>query len=372
MKYFLIAGEASGDLHAGNLIKYIKEIDQKAEFAFMGGDKMKMMSSIEPIVHYKDMAFMGFINVLKNLKTINNNAKKIQKAILEFNPDVVIPVDYSGFVFKYILKFTKERTNAKIVYFIAPKLWAWKKWRISKIKKYVDYLLCILPFEEEFFKKNGVEKVKYVGNPCINAIDCKYRYDISNTDNKKQIAVLPGSRIQEIKDNLDITLMALKKYSNEYRIVVALAPTIDIVFLHSITNKYPFVEIEKDSTYGVLSRSCLAIVTSGTATLETAIIGTPQVVVYRSNGLAIIRLIFKYFFSSKFISLVNIILQKKLVEELLCDEVSIKRIRDEADRILNDCGSREYILSGYNDLRALLSDRDALKYSAEIICNILK
>lgn len=370
MKYFLIAGEASGDLHAGNLIKHIKELDKNACFAFMGGDNMKLSSSAEPVVHYKDMAFMGFFNVLKNLKTIKKNARKVQSAIIDFNPDVVIPVDYSGFVFRYILRFTKTKTNAKIVYFIAPKLWAWKKWRISKIKKYVDSLLCILPFEEDFFKSNGFHNAHYVGNPCCNAVDESYRHDLSCLFENKQIAVLPGSRKQEITDNLDIVLQALSAYSYNYRIVIALAPSIDIDFLHNVIKKYPFVDVDTNDTYNTLKNSSFAVVTSGTATLETAIIGIPQVVVYRMNGNPLLRLIFKYFFPIKFISLVNIILQKRVVAELICDEVSTNRLRDEIDKALEK--NRADILEGYSKLRKVLADKDCLKNSAQIIYDIVK
>lgn len=370
MRYFLIVGEASGDLHAGNLIRHIKELDKDAVFAFMGGDNMSFSSLQEPVVHYKEMAFMGFFNVLKNLKTIRRNARKVQNAIIEFNPDVVIPVDYSSFVFRYILKFTKTKTHAKIVYFIAPKLWAWKKWRIAKIRKYVDMLLCILPFEEDFFKSNGFYNVKYVGNPCRDAIDDEYIHDLTYPSYSKQIAVLPGSREQEIECNLDMVLQALSHYSKEYRIVVAKAPSIDVDLLRDITKKYPFVQIETNDTYGVLNKSCAAVVTSGTATLETAIIGIPQVVVYRMNGNFLFRLIFRQFFPIKFISLVNIILQKSVVTELLCDEVSSNLIVENVDKILND--KREYILDEYRRLRDVLKNKDSLEYSARMIYDILR
>lgn len=371
MKYFLIVGEASGDLHAGNLIKSIKRLDRDASFAFMGGDKMQEASGTKALVHYRDMAFMGLIPVLKSICYINKVGKKLQKAILDFQPDVVIPVDYASFSMKYILPFVKENTNAKIVYFIAPKLWAWKSWRIKTLKKYVDLMLCILPFEEKFFLDRGLN-AKYIGNPTVDAIrESGYQlsldFDSISLNVNKQIALLAGSRKEEIKDNLDIMCRAVEKYSQDAKIVLAAAPSIDKSFYQKYLDKYPFLNIVFDETYKTLSKSTLSIVTSGTATLETALIGCPQLVVYRMGGNPLLRFFFDKLFSTKYFSLVNIILDKALVKELLGGEVSVKNIDKELQELLYSSKRRKEILEGYSLLRNTLGNDNSLDKAAQYL-----
>lgn len=371
MKYFLIVGEASGDLHAGNLIKSIKRFDQDASFAFMGGDKMQEASGTKALVHYRDMAFMGLIPVLKSIFYINIVGKKLQKAILDFQPDVVIPVDYASFSMEYILPFVKENTNVKIVYFIAPKLWAWKSWRIKTLKKYVDLMLCILPFEEKFFLDRDLNS-RYIGNPTVDAIrESGYQlsldFDSISLNTNKQIALLAGSRKEEIKDNLDIMCRAVEKYSQDAKIVLAAAPSIDKSFYQKYLDKYPFLNIVFDETYKTLSKSTLSIVTSGTATLETALIGCPQLVVYRMGGNPLLRFFFDKLFSTKYFSLVNIILDKALVKELLGGEVSVQNIDKELQELLYPSKRRKEILEGYSLLRNTLGVEKSLDKAAQYI-----
>lgn len=371
MKYFLIVGEASGDLHAGNLIKSIKRFDQDASFAFMGGDKMQEASGTKALVHYRDMAFMGLIPVLKSIFYINIVGKKLQKAILDFQPDVVIPVDYASFSMEYILPFVKENTNVKIVYFIAPKLWAWKSWRIKTLKKYVDLMLCILPFEEKFFLDRDLNS-RYIGNPTVDAIrESGYQlsldFDSISLNTNKQIALLAGSRKEEIKDNLDIMCRAVEKYSQDVKIVLAAAPSIDKSFYQKYLDKYPFLNIVFDETYKTLSKSTLSIVTSGTATLETALIGCPQIVVYRMGGNPLLRFFFDKLFSTKYFSLVNIILDKALVKELLGGEVSVKNIDKELQELLYSSKRRKEILEGYSLLRNTLGNDNSLDKAAQYL-----
>lgn len=376
MKYFLIVGEASGDLHAGNLIESIKRLDKDASFSFMGGDKMEKASGVKPIVHYKDMAFMGIIPVLKSLFYINKVGKKLQKAILDFAPDLVIPVDYASFSMKYILPFVKQNTNAKTIYFIAPKLWAWKKWRIKSLRKYVDLMLCILPFEEKFFNDRGLN-AKYIGNPSVDAVR-EYSYKVSLEDLsidrsvKKQIVLLAGSRKEEIKDNLDTMCRAIEHYKDDFHIIIAAAPSIEKSFYKKYLEKYTFLGIAYGETYKLISESTVAIVTSGTATLETALIGCPQLVVYRMGGYSFIRFLFDKFFSTKYFSLVNIILDKALLKELLGKEVSINNINNELKELIINSRRRNEILEGYTQMKRIIGEKNSLDNAALIIKEYLE
>lgn len=321
MRYFLVVGEASADLHASRLIRALREQDAEAEFAFMGGDLMAEASGVTPVVHYRDVAFMGILPVLRNLGTIKRKAKLVQEHLLSFSPDVVIPVDFAGFNFEYILPFVKHHyPTCPIVYYIAPKLWAWKPWRIKTLRRYVDELLVILPFEEAYFTERGVP-TSYVGNPSAEAI-APFRAE--GEERKAQIALLAGSRKQELKANLPIMLESVRPYKASYRVVIAGAPGL------SQADYQPYleegVELRFAETFEILRESYAALVTSGTATLETALLGTPEVVCYRMGGSRLARWIFDSFFSVPYISLVNLILERNAVPELIGHEVTAGRI----------------------------------------------
>ncbi len=371
MRYFLVVGEASADLHASRLIRAIKEIDSQAEFMFIGGDLMSKEANCLPIVHYKDLAFMGIIPVLKNLGTIKRSAKKMQKAMLEFKPDVVIPIDYAGFNLQYVLPFVKQNLSSPIVYYIAPKLWAWKKWRIKKLKAHTDLLLTILPFEKPFFKAYGM-KTEYVGNPCVEAtLDIREKRERGEVVQKKQIAILAGSRQQEIVSNLSVMLEAVQDFADEYKVVIAGAPARSEADYADSLEAYPNVELRFGETYQIVAESEVAIVTSGTASLETALIGTPQVVCYRMGGLRITRWVWDTFFSVPYFSLVNLILGKESVKELIGAEVNSRNLKEELSLILKGGGLRSEQLADIEALREQLGTEPIAKQVANLTYNII-
>ncbi len=367
MRYFLVVGEASADLHASRLIKAIKELDSRAEFMFIGGDLMSKEADCLPLVHYRDLAFMGFIPVLKNLGVIKRSAKKMQKAMLEFKPDVVIPIDYAGFNFRYVLPFVKQSLSCPLVYYIAPKLWAWKKWRIKKLKAHTDLLLTILPFEKTFFEAYGM-KTKYVGNPTVEAtLNIRERREKGEIEQKKQIAILAGSRQQEIASNLSVMLEAVRDFADDYKIVVAGAPARSEDDYASLLEAYPKVELRFGQTYQIVAESEVALVTSGTASLETALIGTPQVVCYRMGGLRITRWIWDTFFSVPYFSLVNLILGKEAVKELIGAEVNSLNIKKELSLILEGGSFRSEQLANINALKEQLGTEAIAEKVANLI-----
>ena len=286
MKYYIVVGEASGDLHASNLIGSLKKLDQKAEFRFFGGDLMKSAGGTL-VKHYRDLAFMGIIPVVLNSPTILKNLSLCKKDIQQYNPDVVILVDYPGFNLN-IAKYVKSTLNIPVHYYISPKVWAWKEYRVKSFKKYVDEMLCILPFEVEFYKKHNY-KVHYVGNPTVDAIEAREFKNESfddfvksnNLPHKPIISLLAGSRKQEIKGNLNAMLEAVKTYADGYQFIVAGAPGIDSDFYKKIIKSEYNYTVLSNQTYRILSQSDAALVTSGTATLETALLNVPQVVCYQ-------------------------------------------------------------------------------------------
>lgn len=364
MRYFLIAGEASGDLHGANLIQALKAQDPCATFAFMGGERMAMAAGVAPVVHYREIAFMGFLSVIKHAKDIARVASFLQDAIRSFTPEVVIPIDASGFNFRYILPFVQqELPQAAIFYYIPPKVWAWRKWRTKTLRKYVRKVLCILPFEESFFKNRGVEAT-FIGNPCVDAVG-----DYSNSWGKKKgdttppyVALLAGSRKGEIRSNLPIMLETMRRYYPQHLCVIAGAPGVDTSFYA------PFIEgheasLRFDSTYDILSKADFALVTSGTATLETALIGTPQIVCYHSRGWRIENILFK-FFSVRYFSLVNLILNAPLVEELLAAEVTPERLHRAIQRLQS---RHSEIVAGYDTIRQTLGTSPASHRAARHI-----
>jgi len=365
MKYFIIAGEASGDLHAANLIKSIRQKDDQADFMFLGGDLMQKATKITPVIHYKDMAFMGVIDVVKNLPTIMRNFKTAKKAILQYNPDVVIFVDYPGFNLK-MAKFAKKK-GFKTVYYISPKLWAWKEGRVKIIKKYIDKLLVILPFEIAFFNKHGVQ-ASYVGNPVVDAVQNHKGLGRNaflskfNLNNKPIIALLPGSRLQELKMTLPTMLSVVDAFP-DYQFVLSGAPGFSEEDYQSFLPKKN-IPIIFDHTYDLLQNAHSAIVTSGTATLETALFKVPQVVVYKTHQWQ--YEIGKHLVKIPYFSLVNLILGKEAVTELLQNSFNTTVLKVELNQI-NEGNKRNEIMQDYQILIDLLgTDSVSDKAASEI------
>ena len=370
MKYFLIAGEASGDLHASNLMREIKNNDRTAEFCFLGGDLMTAQGG-KLVKHYRDMAFMGFVAVLRNLKTVLKNIDDCKAAITDFKPDVVILIDYPSFNLR-IAKFVKQTSKIPVYYYIAPKLWAWKEYRIREIKKYVDRVFTIFPFETEFYRKHNY-KVEYVGNPTVDSVNALCRRGENFTDfcqrhalsDKPLIALLPGSRRQEISACLPTMIEAAESFP-QYQIVISGAPGIESGFYKQFceTTSYPVIT---GDTYQMLVHAKAAVVNSGTATLETALIGTPQVVVYHVIGgrLAIIGK--NLFIKTKYISLVNIVAQREVVKELIAHLFTARNIRTELDSILESSESALKMKTDYREIAERLGNKEAAVNAAKLI-----
>lgn len=372
MKYFLIAGEASGDLHASNLMASLKKEDVNADFQFFGGDLMQAQGGTL-LKHYRELAYMGFIPVLLNLRTIFRNMKMCEQAILRYKPDVVILIDYPGFNLK-IAKYVKTRTQIPVYYYISPKVWAWKEYRVKSFKKYVDQMFCILPFEVDFFNKHNY-KVNYVGNPTVDAVE-NYRLikvndseDAFKKDNhlsaKPLIAILAGSRKQEISANLPTMLEVVKKYK-EYQVVIAGAPSISPDYYTQFLGDN-CCTIIFDQTYRLLHYSEAALVTSGTATLETALFKVPQVVCYKTSFPLISYWAFKNILHTPYISLVNLIANKEVVKELFAKYFSFDNIQNELDRLLYDSSYRSVMLAEYDRIINVLGKSGASDRSAKLI-----
>ena len=370
MKYFLIAGEASGDLHASNLMKQIKKMDPAAQFKFLGGDLMKEQAQEEPVIHYKKMAFMGVFDVLKNIFKVLSNFKKAKKALLEFHPDAVILVDYPGFNLK-MAKFSKEN-GFKTFYYIAPKLWAWKEGRVKTIRKYIDKTFVILPFEVDFYKKHGVT-AKYVGNPVFDAVKAHKHmseekfYQKFNPSRKPLIALMPGSRKGELKMSLPAMREITKNYP-QYSFIITGAPGLELQDYRPYIDERE-IPVIFGHTYDILQHATAAIVTSGTATLETALFHTPQVVVYKVGNLQ--YKLFRRFVKIKYFSLVNLILDKPAVPELLQADFNIPRVQKELNAILQG-KAREEMLENYRQLEQVLGAYKASETTAKEIINELE
>jgi lipid-A-disaccharide synthase len=363
MKYYLVAGEASGDLHGANLMKGLKEKDTKAQFRFFGGDKM-LAEGGELAKHYSEMAFMGFVEVVANLRTISRNLKACKEDITRWKPDVVILIDFPGFNLR--IAEAAKAAGMMVCYYISPKVWAWNQKRVLKIKRIVDHLFCILPFEVDFYKGWGMD-VDYVGNPLLDAIsDFKPDPDFRRTHNlteKKLVALLPGSRHQEISRLLPDMIAIAKKWP-DYEFVIAGAPS----FKQSYYEQYlkcADIKLLFNATYDILSNARAAIVASGTATLETALFNVPEIVVYRGNilSIAIARAVVKL----KWISLVNLIMDKTVVKELVQPDYSLEKINAELDEILNDQPYREKMLGNYGELFKKIGKPGASARTAELI-----
>ncbi len=377
MKYFLIAGEASGDLHASHLMKSLLEQDPEAEFEFFGGNLMGQVAGKRPIIHYCDMAYMGFIEVAKHLRSILGYMKKACKSIDNFNPDAVILVDYPSFNLK-IAKYAHKK-GIKVHYFISPKVWVWKEWRVKDIKKYVDCMHCILPFEVEFYKKHDYD-VKYVGNPTVNEINAalltmcdekEFKRLNGIEDERPIIALLPGSRTKEINDNLPSMLAAAERHK-DYQIVIAAAPSVnpDIYYQH-IDAMASQALLVTDSTWALVRNSRVALVTSGTATLETAMLGTPQVACYRMNGSKWMRKVYRLMLKGRFVTLPNLILDEPVIPELLLNECNVESIDGHLTALLNDGSERKAMLDGYSRMAARLGNNDCTATAAATIVESL-
>lgn len=374
MRYFLIAGEASGDLHASNLMASIKKNDPQAEFCFLGGDLMAAQGG-EMVRHYKDMAFMGFIPVLMHARTVLGNIKQCKQSILEYKPDALILIDYPSFNLK-MAQFVKENLpGVPVYYYISPKLWAWKEYRLKSIRQYVDKVFSILPFEVKWFADRGYQ-VDFVGNPCVDAVEgrsCKGESRVvfnerNQLDNRPIMALLAGSRMQEIKSSLPIMLESASRYP-EYQLVVAGAPSIEATVYDELLAPYK-ARVVYNQTYELLQQSELAVVTSGTATLETALLRVPQVVVYKMSGGWLFHRFLELFIRVPYISLVNLIADKWLVKELVIEDFTVKKLCAEIDRLRTQA-YHDQVMRGYDELIELLGHGSASQKAADAIHRLL-
>ena len=376
MKYYLIVGEASGDLHASNLMKAIKNVDSSAEFRFFGGDLMSAVGG-ERVKHYRELAYMGFIPVLMHLRTIFSNMSLCKKDIVQWNPDVLILVDYPGFNLS-IAEYIHKNTDIPVYYYISPKIWAWKEYRIKNIKRDVDELFSILPFEIDFFEKKHDYKINYIGNPCVDAVDAFLRNSPetreefvkrNNIPDKPIVALLAGSRKQEITANLPLMLEAIKDYPG-YQPVIAGAPGIDKDFYK------PYLEdgacIVFGETYNILNNAHAALVTSGTATLEAGIFRVPQVVCYATPMARLYSWLKKHFLKVTFVSLVNLVANKEVVRELVAADMTLENVKTELGKILADGNERKTMLDEYDRMLEILGEAGASQRAARKIVMLLK
>ncbi len=367
MKYYLIAGERSGDLHGGNLIKAIKEQDAEATFRYWGGDEMQAASGVAPVTHYKETAFMGVVEVLANLRTIQGFLKKCKKDVMDYQPDVLILIDYAGFNLK-IAEFAKKK-GLKVFYYISPKVWAWNTKRAWKLKKYVDRMFCIMPFEEDFYAKFDW-KVDYVGNPVVDAVmnhqvNTDFRSKNNLSPDEDIIALLPGSRKMELTNMLPTFAEVVKKYP-KHQFVVAAVANLDRQLYAPIAD-LPNVKLVTGQTYDLYANAKAALVTSGTATLETALWKVPQVVCYRINAISyhIMKFAIKISSTIKYIALMNLILDKMAIKELIQDEMTVENITAELDQLLDENSDRrQEIMADYQRNIELLGTESASERAA--------
>ena len=352
MKYYIIAGEASGDLHGSNLIKELKKIDASASIRCWGGDLMQQAGG-DLVKHYRDLAFMGFVEVVSNLKIIFANLRFCKEDILQFKPDALILIDYPGFNLR-IAKWAKKQ-NLRIIFYISPQVWAWKENRVKMMKECIDKMLVILPFEKEYYKNKWNWEVEYVGHPLVEVID-QFKVEslkLKTQENLPTIALLPGSRKQEIAKKLPIMLEAVQSFP-DYQFVIAQAPSLDESFYKTFTDPYPNVSSVKNKTYDLLMKSKAALVTSGTATLETALFGVPEVVCYKGSPIS--YQIAKRLIKVKYISLVNLIMDKLVVHELIQNDLTPVNLVKELQQLLTDPVRINELKKDYADLKRLLSE----------------
>ena len=377
MKYYLLAGEASGDLHASNLMKAIKAADSAAEFRFFGGDLMTAVGGTR-VRHYRDTAFMGFVPVLLHLRSIFSNMSMCKKDIVAWNPDVLILVDYPGFNLS-IAEYIHKNTDIPVYYYISPKIWAWKEHRIKNIKRDVDELFSILPFEVEFFEKKHNYGINYVGNPCVDAVDAFLRNNPEDRasfiarnaiPDKPIVALLAGSRKQEITANLPLMLNAMKDFPG-YQPVLAGAPGIDKEFYKPYLAQGACIVFGE--TYNILNHAHAALVTSGTATLETGIFRVPQVVCYATPMARLYSWLKKHFLKVKFVSLVNLIAGKEVVRELVAADMCLDNVKAELGKLLPaDSEERKTMLKEYDRMLQILGEAGASERAANRMVALLK
>lgn len=405
MKYYLIAGEASGDLHASHLMRALKELDDNAEFRFFGGDMMAAEGGTL-VRHYRDLAYMGFIQVALHLRTILKGMKQCQQDILTWQPDVLILVDYPGFNLKiarfiknHFARINRENDGARIerdgsakpipvYYYISPKIWAWKEHRINAIRRDVDELFSILPFEVDFFEKKHNYPIHYVGNPTVDEVDAYLRGEagassgsgyssgsrdssVSSSSGKPIIALLAGSRKQEVKDNLRRMIEAARPFADRYELVLAGAPGLTPDDYRPYLNDVP-VTILYGRTYDILHSATAALVTSGTATLETALFRVPQVVCYYIRCGRLVSAIRPYFLKVKYISLVNLIADSEVVPELVADGMTVENCRRHLESILPGGSARQAQLDGYEEMARRLGEPGAPRRAAKLMIEKVK
>jgi len=371
MKYYIIAGEASGDLHASNLVAEIKKKDKKAEFRGCGGDLMKAQG-VDLLKHYRTMAYMGFVEVAVNLRKVLGNIAQCKKDILDYQPDVVILVDYPGFNFR-IADFAHEK-GFKVVYYISPQLWAWKRRRVRKVQRSVDKMLVILPFEEEFYKRYGVD-VTYVGNPLLDELA---KFGTANRsiflrrnslgEKREIIALLPGSRKQEVKRVLPVMLKVVPHFP-DYQFVIGGVSSLDKDLYKKIMGQTDAFLVE-NQTYELLQNSSAAMVTSGTATLETALFTVPEVVCYKATGFSY-RLA-KWMIKVKFISLVNLVMGREVVKELIQGDLTEEKLVEELEQLLHNGKRQRKLLEDYEELKDRLGNAGASEKAADAILAVMK
>lgn len=365
MKYYLIAGEASGDLHASNLMKALKKVDPAANFRFWGGDLMEEQGG-KPVKHYRELAFMGFAEVLMNLPTILRNISFCKEDIENFNPDVIIFVDYPGFNLR-IAKWARKK-GYKTHFYVSPQIWAWKENRIKDIRRDIDEMYVILPFEKDFYESKHNYNVHFVGHPLIDAIGNRSPVDMekfkaeNHLDQRPIIALLPGSRKQEISKMLNVMLSITKDFK-DYQFVIAGAPSQEREFYSTFIQKQN-VHLVMNKTYDLLSSSTAALVTSGTATLETALFKVPEVVCYKGSFLS--YQIAKRIINLEYISLVNLIMNREVVKELIQNDFNAKNLRAELNKILSE-GVRKRMFSDYYELEKKLGGMGASEKTAKLI-----
>ena len=376
MKYYLIVGEASGDLHASNLMRALKEKDAEAEFRFFGGDLM-FAEGGSLVKHYRELAYMGFIPVLMHLPTIFKNMRVCKQDIVEWQPDALILVDYPGFNLN-IAKYIHRHTSIPVFYYISPKIWAWKEYRIKNIKRDVDQLYSILPFEVDFFEGKHHYPIHYVGNPTLDEVALYKQthpqgFERFVADNglseKPVIALLAGSRKQEIKDNLSLMIKAASEFA-DFQLVLAGAPGISPAFYQDFL-KGKDVKVVFGKTYELLNHASFALVTSGTATLETALFRVPQVVCYYTPVGKFISFMRKLVLSVKYISLVNLIAGRTVVQELVADTMTVKNMRNELNRLIHDEAYRQHMLEGYEEIAQKLGTAGAPQHAASLMIDYL-
>lgn len=372
MKYYIIAGEASGDLHGSNLIKAIHKKDSQAKIRAWGGDLMEAANA-NVVKHYRDLAFMGFAEVIMNLKTILRNIKECKKDIKNYKPDAVILIDYPGFNLR-IAEFAKN-LGIKVYYYISPQIWAWKKGRVHQIAKFTDKVFVILPFEKDFYAKYGYD-VDFVGHPLLDAIGKRDESEAKATTlrkefeltNKPIVAILPGSRKQEIGVMLPIMLKQIKNFPS-HQFVIAAAPSFDLSYFEPFTEKYPSLKIISNRTYDLLQISHAALVTSGTATLETALFKVPEVVCYKAN--AISYQIAKRIVDIRYISLVNLIMNQEVVTELIQAKLNEKLLKQELGKLISDTPERLKMINKFEELINTLGSGGASAKTAELLIDNL-